>query len=150
MTMLTSANLTGNQQQKHFKYKHHILSGSLEQYLHTLKKNSLGWQNRYSLDCALVVTMLTHFCASLSKLLSPRKVMQKRTMCQAWGSLRNFYKVPVAKFKSWSSNLRKFPFTDSWTEVFAFGSQTCCTDPDCHGTWKEGTSLLFVGSQGKS
>lgn len=49
--MLTSINWTGSKKQKYFKYKPHVLSGSLEQYLYTLKKNSLGWQNRYSLDC---------------------------------------------------------------------------------------------------
>lgn len=127
-----------------FKYKPHVLSGSLEQYLHTWKSNSLGWQNRYDLDCVLVVTMWTWFGQSLSKLHSPGKLMQRKTMCQAWGRLRNFYEVPVAKFNPRSSDWRNFPFTYSWTELLIFWSQTCWTDPDCLGTSKEGKLLLFV------
>lgn len=46
-------------------------------------------------------------------------------MLKPQGSLRNLYKVPVAKFKPRSSDLRHFPFTYSQIELFIFGSQTC-------------------------
>lgn len=72
--------------------------------------------------------------------------MQRMTTCQAQESLKNVCKVPVAKFKPRSSNGRNFPFTYSQTELFIFGSQTCCTNFGYFGTFEEGKLLLFVGA----
>lgn len=68
------------------------------------------------------------------------------TTCQAQESLKNICKVPVAKFKPRSSDLRNFPFTYSQTELFIFGYQTCCADVGYFGTFEKGT-LLFVGAR---
>lgn len=71
--------------------------------------------------------------------------MQRMTTCQAQESLKNICKVPVAKFKPRSSDLRNFPFTYSQTELFIFGSQTCCTDVSYFGTFEKGK--LFVAAR---
>lgn len=44
--------------------------------------------------------------------------MQRMTTCQAQESLKNICKVPVAKFKPRSSDLRNFPFT--YRQSFSF------------------------------
>lgn len=93
-----------------------------------------------------MVTMVIYlFMQSLCKLRSPKRLTQGRTMCQIWGNLRSFSKVPMQNLNPGVLISQSFfPFPSSRAELCIFESQTCVTAPDCLCTSKDGKSLLSV------